>query len=334
MFLFLLSGAVQKIELQPSQDVLQSGLFPGERGSLVRELQERLSDLGYYSDDPTGIYDEPTSGAVAGFQQAEGISEEDAGPRTLSAVFGGEVPASAVAEVFTYSALKTHVNLRYGSSGEDVKDLQKALFVHGYYGGDFDGVFDSETLDAVKAFQSAMNLRTDGIAGNYTLSAAYTLLSPIEGFQPQIDLKKWYSLPVKLLNWHQADKLFEVGTQMIVVDVNSGSVFHVERTGGEKHADVEMMTAADTMTAYMMCGSCWSWSRRPIWVIVDGVRYPASMNCMPHGYDTIPGNDMQGQICFHFVGSRTHISNAVDPGHSQAIQYAYEEALKTYKESK
>ena len=60
---------------------------------------------------------------------------------------------------------------RYGSSGEEVKQIQTRLKSWGYYKGAVDGVYGSKTQAAVKAFQKANGLTVDGVAGPKTLEA-------------------------------------------------------------------------------------------------------------------------------------------------------------------
>lgn len=60
---------------------------------------------------------------------------------------------------------------RYGSSGEEVKQIQKRLKEWGYYNGAVDGIYGSKTQQAVKKFQKANGLTQDGIAGEKTLAA-------------------------------------------------------------------------------------------------------------------------------------------------------------------
>ena len=60
---------------------------------------------------------------------------------------------------------------QYGSSGEEVKQIQTKLKSWGYYSGSVDGVYGSKTYEAVKAFQSKNGLTADGIAGPQTLAA-------------------------------------------------------------------------------------------------------------------------------------------------------------------
>ncbi len=60
---------------------------------------------------------------------------------------------------------------RYGSRGDEVKQIQTKLKNWGYYNGSIDGVFGSKTFSAVKAFQKKNGLAVDGIVGEKTLAA-------------------------------------------------------------------------------------------------------------------------------------------------------------------
>lgn len=60
---------------------------------------------------------------------------------------------------------------KYGSSGNEVTQIQKKLKNWGYYTGSVDGIYGSRTVAAVKKFQSKNGLTVDGIAGPKTLSA-------------------------------------------------------------------------------------------------------------------------------------------------------------------
>ena len=60
---------------------------------------------------------------------------------------------------------------KYGSRGEEVKQIQTKLKRWGYYKGSVDGIYGSGTFSAVKAFQRKNGLTADGIAGTKTLNA-------------------------------------------------------------------------------------------------------------------------------------------------------------------
>jgi N-acetylmuramoyl-L-alanine amidase len=61
--------------------------------------------------------------------------------------------------------------LRKGSTGGEVKELQRRLKMWGYYSGEVDGIYGSATVEAVKYFQRKNGLTVDGIAGKATFAA-------------------------------------------------------------------------------------------------------------------------------------------------------------------
>lgn len=58
-----------------------------------------------------------------------------------------------------------------GSEGIAVREIQRRLKQWGYYEGEVDGIYGSETADAVRFFQQTNGLSSDGIAGSATLEA-------------------------------------------------------------------------------------------------------------------------------------------------------------------
>ena len=60
---------------------------------------------------------------------------------------------------------------KYGSRGDEVRQIQTKLKNWGYYSGSVDGIYGSATLAAVKSFQKKNGLTVDGIAGTKTLQA-------------------------------------------------------------------------------------------------------------------------------------------------------------------
>ena len=60
---------------------------------------------------------------------------------------------------------------KYGSRGEEVRKIQDKLKRWGYYTGNVDGIYGSQTVSAVKKFQQKNGLSVDGIAGPKTLAA-------------------------------------------------------------------------------------------------------------------------------------------------------------------
>lgn len=60
---------------------------------------------------------------------------------------------------------------KYGSRGDEVRQIQTKLKRWGYYSGNVDGIYGSQTQAAVRWFQSKNGLTVDGIAGKNTLKA-------------------------------------------------------------------------------------------------------------------------------------------------------------------
>lgn len=60
---------------------------------------------------------------------------------------------------------------KYGSRGAEVTQIQTKLKRWGYYTGNIDGIYGTQTQNAVKYFQRKNGLTVDGIAGPATLKA-------------------------------------------------------------------------------------------------------------------------------------------------------------------
>ncbi|MBO4886229.1 MAG: SH3 domain-containing protein [Clostridia bacterium] len=117
--------------------------------------------------------------------------------------------------------------------------------------------------------------------------------------------------------------VFKRGMTGTVTDVDTRLSFQIKRTGGTNHLDAQPLTSADTAIMYKIYGYQWQWTRRAIWVTVNGVTYAASMNGMPHGEsDSMPDNNFDGCFCIHFTNSRTHAGNRLDAAHQAAVQKA------------
>lgn len=85
----------------------------------------------------------------------------------------------ALLVIFTYFFIGTNlikqVNIEtvsyWGSSGDEVIQIQKKLKQWGYYDGSVDGSYGNKTYQAVRKFQAKNGLTVDGVAGTKTLEA-------------------------------------------------------------------------------------------------------------------------------------------------------------------
>ena len=150
----------------------------GMSGDAVKQMQQKLKDLGYYTGSVTGSFGNVTWEGVRKFQKANGLTADGvAGPKTLAALYGTTGGTSSGSGTGTGSTttgssdtVTVNATLQVGSRGTDVKNLQTRLKELGYLTGSADGVFGTATETAVKAFQKANSLTSDGVAGPKTLN--------------------------------------------------------------------------------------------------------------------------------------------------------------------
>lgn len=92
--------------------------------------------------------------------------------------------------------------MKYGSQGDDVKDLQNKLNANGY-GLSVDGVFGKNTLSAVKDYQQKNGLTVDGIVGTNTMSA---LLDNASGSGAKSGYTPTAAPEINTTTWDESEK--------------------------------------------------------------------------------------------------------------------------------
>ncbi len=220
--------------------------------------------------------------------------------------------------------------LKITSSGDAVLFMQMRLRDLGYYNYKINGYFGAITEEAVRIFQEVNGLAPDGMVGAATSKVLYsnqckrkpiniaTRVTPTPKPTPKKEARV-----IKMYDWFSVvQHLFPRGGQATVIDVYTGISYRVQRVGGRSHADVEPVTANDTKKFKQTYGGSWDWARRPVWVVINGEYIAGSTNGMPHGYETVGGNNMTGQVCIHFLNSRTHIREMKDPQHQAMVRRA------------
>ena len=80
------------------------------------------------------------------------------------------LPVVTLNPTATPAPTATAASLKKGSSGSDVKAVQRRLKNLGYYNGEIDGDYGDATVAAVRAFQKANGLAVDGKVGSKTLA--------------------------------------------------------------------------------------------------------------------------------------------------------------------
>lgn len=147
-------------------------LEQGVRSEHVLQLQEQLSDLGYFDAGMTGYYGSITKGAVRKFQQAQGLSADGiAGPATLNrlnkkAKAEGEtlrqlaklIHGEARGESFEGQVAVGAVVLNRVHSSAFPSSISKVIFQKGQFTAVDDGQFNTKpTQTSYRAARQALN---------------------------------------------------------------------------------------------------------------------------------------------------------------------------------
>jgi len=339
----LQSGDTSSRGSSSSGSTVNTLLKKGSKGSAVTQLQQLLKDKGYLKGTVDGIFGNQTYSAVRSFQKDAGLAADGiVGSKTWAALQSGNTSSrgsSSSREIGSTELLKI------GSRGTAVSNLQQRLKDLGYSIGKVDGIFGSQTQNAVKAFQKDNGLVADGIAGPKTIAKLNNPDKKASDSTSNTGKQESESTEVQMLHWSEVDKLWPRGTYATIVDYDTGKSFRAMRSGGYNHADVETATAEDTAVLKSLYGGAFSWNRRAIIVKVNGKSIAASMAGMPHagrddkpnrvmvsdrsggyGYgqnlDAVKGNNMDGVIDVHFYGSKTHGTNRECPQHQAQVKRA------------
>ncbi len=167
----------------PQPELPKETVRKGDKGDDVIKVQQRLADLGYYKGKISGIFNNDTVSALKAFQKKSSLNPDGiCGPQTRTVLFGEfAIYATATAvpimpEATTEPELTEDntVIITSGSRGDAVRRLQTRLQELGYYISRQDGVYLSDDITAVRAFQSANRLKIDGKAGYQTQSLLYS----------------------------------------------------------------------------------------------------------------------------------------------------------------
>jgi peptidoglycan hydrolase-like protein with peptidoglycan-binding domain len=133
---------------------------PALAGPKVAAVQVALKRLGLYNATVDGVRGPLTKAAIVSFQRRRGLSVDGVvGPQTRSAFGKRGRPA------FGSRTMKR------GDRGWDVAAMQYILARRGYPPGAIDAVFGPMTDTALRNFQRAYGLASDGLAGPRTISA-------------------------------------------------------------------------------------------------------------------------------------------------------------------
>jgi LysM repeat protein len=161
---------------------------------------------------------------------------------------------------------------------------------------------------------------TNGLSFTATLDIGQQLQIPVHHVPVKPVIASQYG---ELLDWStEAQYVWPIGTNAKVIDMDSGLSWIMKRTYGAFHADVEPLSKEDTQIMKSVWGGEWSWTTRAVIVEVNGHRIAASASAMPHSIEQIKNNDFAGHSDIHFLNSRRHKDNKVDPDHQTMVRKA------------
>ena len=162
----------EDIEPTPTETTYKV-LKRGSNGSLVKRMQQRLTDLGYYNGPVNGNFGAKTEESVLLFQQALGMEGTGVATSEMQEVlYDDDAPG-----VNAHNSFDGDNALRKGDEGEAVTKLQKRLVALGYLTSISTvnkGVYDAKTMNAVIDAQLDRDVETDGVATEDFLDYIYS----------------------------------------------------------------------------------------------------------------------------------------------------------------
>ncbi len=142
------------LNLLTSPDAKPFVMSIGIEGDDVADVQSRLSELGFYKGELTGIYDEMTQEAVLKFQESNSIEATgNAGSDTVEALYSSDIEGA-------YEDIE---------GDEELIAHQNILVTLGYL-DEVSGENDSVMKQAVMKFQNRHGLIADGTLGSKTIA--------------------------------------------------------------------------------------------------------------------------------------------------------------------
>ena len=144
----------------------------------VKEVQQWLKELGYYTGSVDGKFGSKSEKATIDFQKSVGLERDGIiGEKTMNALKNAinkkhqkeDQQKQENTQNSNLVELKRNIKVDFPlMRGDDVKSVQNMLASLKYPVGKIDGVYGIKTENAVKSFQQKYRLNIDGIVGQKT----------------------------------------------------------------------------------------------------------------------------------------------------------------------
>ena len=236
----------------------------------------------------------------------------------------------ALSLLSTYAEPQTQTEIySENSAGETVVRIQIRLRELGYLWFKPTGVYRAMTVKAVEEFQTRCvaygeRLAVDGRMGEQSMLELFAPSAPKFRIPDSVHLPRGPiadTLKIKgeVQSWNTVKQELNVNEEYTVIDCNTGKEFKLVFTGGEKHAEAETASEAELEAFNYICGSEYNFLKRPVVVMLGETAVAASIQCYPHGSDSVADNGMEGHVCLFFEGSLSHVGSLPDVEHNANV---------------
>ena len=219
------------------------------------------------------------------------------------------------------------------ATGSMVVRIQMRLRELGYLNFKPTGSYRSMTVEAVKAFQkncreAGLGSQVDGRMGSESLELLFkqgalrASLSDVSIPSGPRHSASTLETTGVLVPWESVKLKLFTGASYKITDCLTGNTFELVFTGGENHAEMEPGNEEQLAAFKAICGKEYNYLKRPITVEIDGQQVAASIQCWPHGTDSLSGNGVDGHVCVFFEGSVSSVGNLPDIEHTENIYRA------------
>lgn len=153
-------------------DVQATVITRGASGSDVKKVQEYLINQGYLLDDADGILGNNTAYAVKAFQKDMGLTiNGDVDEKTMQTLQENNKKFENKEKDEGLTNKIPNIHLKKGDYTTQVHSVQVMLVKFGYLNDNADGIYGSNTAEAVKVFQKDNNLKVTGEVDGLTYRA-------------------------------------------------------------------------------------------------------------------------------------------------------------------
>lgn len=320
------------IDMQTLNAILQYCNVPSAKPDVVYGPLLATSDANLYlsADDSFSI------GSVKQNDVLYYIHHENGYYETLNHTYISDKAVHEMTESETESYLgtaptvqgyfKNVYSIGYHQNDAFVLSMQKALKALGYYNGTLTGYYDGQLCTAVNSFALANNVYDSFIESGYI---SQKIALAIQSALHFVDYSTVYN--VDWFSMKDSGKLAALNLERAytacLTDLRTGYSFNIHIQAVGDHLDVEPLTSADTSIMCLIYNvsspSSIDYHRRPVILTTsNGYNFACSIYGQPHGAQDITDNQYDGQFCVHFLNSKTHSTQHVDPDHAAAINEA------------